>query len=151
MVTRHTLKLCIRIMLVIAGWLVVGLGVIEVIPYAASRLLFAPVHAQFRAQMDAGRVYVDSLTEKDIPVWIERTEKLLSEHPASVSVGTKAIPPDLLKLKIIKVNVGVNVVCYAWMGGLDHTELQIHRLETGSFQFVAQYNDGRSKVIWPKE
>ena len=151
MVTRHTLKLCIRVTLVIVGWLVVGLAVIEVIPYAASRLLFAPVHADIRAQMDAGRVYMDSLTEKDIPVWIERTEKLLSEHPDSVSNGTKPISPDLLKLKIKNIKVDENAVSYVWMGGLAHTELQIHRLKGGSFQFVAYYNDARSRVIWPKE
>jgi hypothetical protein len=141
------MKLFLRVALVIAGCLVVSLAVIEVARYAVPRLFFRPVSAQ----MDAGRAYMDSLTEKDIPVWIERTEKLLSGHPDSVSIGARPIPPDLLKLKIIRIDISGNAVSYVWVGGLDHTELQIHRLENGSFQFVAQYNDARSKVIWPKE
>jgi hypothetical protein len=115
--------------------------------YAVPRLFFRPL----RTQMDAGRVYMDSLTEKDIPIWIERTEKLLSGHPNSVSIGTRPIPPDSLELKIIKINISENAVSYMWVGGIDHTELQVHRLENGSFQLVAQYNDVRSKVIWPKD
>jgi hypothetical protein len=113
----------------------------------------------YRAQMAVGRVYMDSLTEKDIPEWIDRTEKLLSEykpgmHPIGVyGLGGRAkpIPPDLSELKIIRIDITENEVSYVWMGGLDHTELQVHRLKDGSFQFVAQYNDATSKVMWPKE
>ena len=111
-----------------------------------------------RAQMAVGRVYMDSLTERDIPVWTKRTEKLLSEYEPDAGVGayresshTKPIPPELSALKIIRIDISKSVVSYVWMGGLDHTELQIHRLMDGSFQFVAQYNDAQSKVIWPKQ
>ena len=140
-----------RTALVIAGWFVLSLAVAF---YALPAWFFRPM----RAQMAAGRVYMDSLTEKDVPVWIDRTEKLLSKHPDTVSVGiyqsgspTNPIPSDLSELKIRRIDISENGVSYVWMGGLDHTELQIHRLEDGSFQFVAQYNDAKSKVIWPKE
>jgi len=131
-----------RVALVITGWL----GAF----FAVSLALVA---------VAAGRVYMDSLTENDIPVWIERTEKLLSEHePDTHLIGiygsgshSKPIPPDLSELKIMRIDISGNIISYVWMGGLDHAELEIHRLEDGSFQFVAQYNDAQSKVIWPKE
>ncbi len=33
----------------------------------------------------------------------------------------------------------------------DHTDLEVDRLENGNFKLVAQYNDYKSKVIWPRE
>jgi hypothetical protein len=107
--------------------------------------------------MAAGRMYMDSLTEKDIPVWIDRTEKLLSEYQPGIGPmgvygsGAKPIPSDLSKLKIMRIDITENEVSYVWMGGLDHTELEVHRIKDGSFKFVALYNDAKSKVIWPKE
>src|SRR5262245_34356234 len=138
-----------RIVRVIA-WFVVGLVVATLILlFAVPAWFFRPM----RAQMAAGRVYMDSLTEKDIPAWIERTEKLLSEHPDTHEIGiyrsgsaSEPIPPELSALKIIRIDMSGEVVSYVWMGGFDHTELQIHRLEDGSFRFVAQYNDAQRKV-----
>ena len=113
----------------------------------------------FHAQMAAGRSYMDSLTEKDFQVWIDRTKQLLSEYEPgtrTISVygeGTdaKPIPTDLLRLKIIRIDLSEDNVSYVWLGGLDHTELRVQRLKDGSFKFVAQYNDYQTKVIWPKE
>jgi hypothetical protein len=113
----------------------------------------------FHTQMAAGRVYMDSLTEKDFQVWTDRTKKLLSEYePGTGPIGVygsgadaKRIPADLSQLKIIRIDMSEDYVSYVWLGGLDHTELQVHRMKDGSFEFVAQYNDVKSKVIWPKE
>ena len=41
-------------------------------------------------------------------------------------------------------------VRYVWMGGMDHTELEVDRLPDGNFRFIAHYNDDKSEVIWPK-
>jgi hypothetical protein len=109
----------------------------------------------FKVQMTAGQKYMDSITDKDVPVWIERTRELLSEYePGTRQIGaydSNSIPPDLKKLKIIRIDIGEDYVGYVWMGGLDHTELIVHHLTDGSFQFLARYNDARSRVIWPKE
>jgi hypothetical protein len=100
---------------------------------------------------------MDSLTEGDVQVWIARTKKLLSEFepgtgPIGVyGYGAKPIPADLQKLKIIRIDISEDQVRYVWMGGLDHTELEVHRMKDGSFKLIAHYNDERSKVIWPKE
>jgi hypothetical protein len=107
----------------------------------------------FHSQMAAGQVYMDSLTEKDIQVWTERTKKLLSEYePVTGPIGVfgsgsdaKRIPADLSELKIIRIDMSEDNVSYVWLGGLDHTELRVHRLMDGSFEFVAQYNDETPK------
>ena len=111
----------------------------------------------FRAQMATGRAYMDSMTEEDFRVWTDRTKKLLSEYePGSGGIGayglkSKTIPPDLRELQIIRIDTGKDHVCYVWMGGLDHTELQVRRMKGGDFQFIAHYDDSKSRVIWPKE
>jgi len=33
---------------------------------------------------------------------------------------------------------------------MDHTELLVEKLENGSFQFTARYDDENNRVIWPK-
>lgn len=110
-----------------------------------------------RARMATGRVYMDSLTRDDVHAWIGRTKQILSESPNTYAIGVygsggKPIPPDLDKLGIIRIDiVDKDEVRYVWMGGLDHTELEVHRLEDGSFKLIAHYNDERSKVIWPKQ
>jgi hypothetical protein len=111
------------------------------------------------AQVAAGRSYMDSLTERDFQAWTDRTRKLLSEYESGTDpigvYGTgadaKPIPADLLQLKIIRIDMSEDTVSYVWMGGFVHTELRVHRLEDGSFKFVAHYNDEQTKVIWPKE
>lgn len=109
------------------------------------------------SQMRAGQRYMDSITENDVPVWIERTEKYLSEYdPNSNSVGVygigdKPVPAHLKKLKILRIDISRDAVYYVWVGGLDHTYLEVQKAEQGDFKFIANYNDYSSKVIWPKE
>jgi hypothetical protein len=80
--------------------------------------------------MTAGAKYMNSLTEKDFQVWIDRTEKFLAEYDPKVGhIGSKPVPPELKQLKILRIDEGTNWVGYVWMGGLDHTELLVRRLE----------------------
>jgi hypothetical protein len=102
-------------------------------------------------QMKAGAKYMNSLTEKDFQVWIDRTEKYLAEYdPKAETIGTKPVPPELKQLKILRIDVSSNWVGYVWMGGFDHTVLFVKRLADGEFQFKARYNDKSDRVIWPK-
>jgi hypothetical protein len=43
------------------------------------------------------------------------------------------------------------MVEYMWMGGLDHTGLEVERLSDNTFQFYAGYNDKEGKIIWPRK
>lgn len=102
-------------------------------------------------QMNAGAKYMDSLTEKDFQVWIDRTGKYLAEYdPKAYPIGAKPVPAELEQLKIIRIDESTNWVGYVWMGGFDHTALLVKRLADGSFQFTARYNDKSNRVIWPK-
>jgi len=69
-----------------------------------------PIIATFHSwnkQMAAGRKYMDSLTEKKNLVWAERTQKYLSEFdPKADSIGSKPVPVDLQKLKILRIDEG---------------------------------------------
>ena len=108
-------------------------------------------------QMEAGKQYMNSITEKDIPVWIERTQGYLKEYEPNLypigvySSDKKPIPPELSALKIIRIDIGKDQVSYVWCGGFDHTELRVERNEDDNFMFTAQYDDHASKVIWPKD
>jgi hypothetical protein len=105
----------------------------------------------FRQQMLVGQKYMDSLTEKDFQVWADRTQRYLSEFdPKADMIGSKPVPPELEQLKIIRIDEDSNWVSYVWMGGMDHTELLVEKLENGSFQFTARYDDESNRVIWPK-
>ena len=102
--------------------------------------------------MLAGQKYMDSLTEKDFQVWTARTQKYLSEFdPKADVIDSKPVPPELKQLKIIRIDEDSNSVSYVWMGGMDHTELLVKKLEDGSFEFTAGYNDQSNRVIWPKD
>jgi hypothetical protein len=108
-------------------------------------------------QMKAGQRTMDSLTEADIPLWVNRTEELLAKFdPRAETIGTygpggKPIPADLQLLKILRVDIyDSNTVGYVWLGGMDHTYLVIQRASGSNFTFTAHYNDKTNRVIWPK-
>jgi hypothetical protein len=109
------------------------------------------------SQMSAGQQYMDSITERDIHVWIERTKKYLNEYdPKSDIIGVygsdnNPVPADLKELKILRIDISRDFVNYVWLGGMDHTYLQVQRNEQGDFKITVNYNDYSSKVIWPKE
>jgi len=91
------------------------------------------------------------------PVWITRTKELLAKYdPQAEKIGTyglggKAISTDLQQLKIVRIDVSdSNTVSYIWLGGMDHTGLEVQKENDGSYKFIAGYNDQRSRVIWPK-
>jgi hypothetical protein len=135
-----------------------GLKIFGLITLLCGVVLFcvftSPIIVMFHGwnqQMDAGRKYMDSLTEKDFLVWTERTQKYLSEFdPKSDPIGAKLVPIELQKLKIVRIDEGSNYVGYVWMGGMDHTELFVEQMPDGKFQFTATYNDESNRVIWPK-
>jgi len=128
---------------ILAGWLVVFFVFI----FPAVRQM-----NDFRRQMLAGQKYMDSLTEKDVPVWIGRTKKYLDDYGTNSStIEVEPVSPDLQQLKIVTINyVAPNLISYVWVGGFDHTSLDIERMTNGEFQFTAVYDDESNKVIWPK-
>ena len=138
-----------RVALVIVGVLVIGIVGIGVWFYTGGPF------GVWRKQMAVGAKYMKSLKDSDIPPWIGRTKQLLSEwtpdlHPiGAYGFGPKPVPPELQRLGIIRIDISKDRVCYVWMGGMDHTELEVDRLPDGSFRFIAHYNDYKSEVIWP--
>src|ERR1700675_1081739 len=135
-----------------------ALVILAVLVLSIAALFLAPsrIFRVWRTQMDMGTTYMKSLTEADVRPWIERTKKLLAEydpssHPIGVyGFGAKPIPTELEQLKIIRIDILQDQVRYVWMGGMDHTELEVDRLPDGSFRLVAHYSDAKSDVIWPK-
>ena len=104
-------------------------------------------------QMKTGQKYMSSLTfDKDIQIWIERTQKYLEDDPTTNAIywDDKPVPPELEQLKIVNINVLSNEVDYVWVGGMDHTILYVERMTNGSFQLTAEYNNYSNRVIWPK-
>src|SRR5947208_3652131 len=109
-----------RTAIAIAALLVIGVVV-------AIKMSFPVRIAEgMRAQMAVGAKYMKSLTDSDIPPWIERTKHLLSEWTPSLNpvgaygLGGKPVPADLQKLGIIRIDILQDQVRYVWMGGMDH-------------------------------
>jgi hypothetical protein len=64
---------------------------------------------EWRQQMLAGQKYMDSLTERDFQIWTERTQKYLSNfNPTNRVIATETVPPDLAKLKILRIDENSN-------------------------------------------
>jgi hypothetical protein len=110
----------------------------------------------WRRQMAAGGAYMKSLSQSDMPIWIERSKRLLAEYRQEMrpvgayGLRNRPVPSDLARLKIVRVDIFEDRVCYVWMGGMDHTYLEARRLPDDTFTLVAHYNDYQSEVIWPK-
>src|SRR5579859_7896082 len=65
------------------------------------------------AQMKAGRAYMNSLSDQTIQPWIDRTAKYLADYdPKAYSVNATIVPPELQKLKILRIDVFKDGVWY---------------------------------------
>lgn len=140
---------CALIALVVVA--VLGLGVLIL-------SLFLPV----RRRMDAGGRVLDGITPADLPIWIDRAEQLLADQAAETAAGQwmlnldgADVPDDLRELGIQGITVmqaqgfELGQVSFVWVGGIDHTELRVQRRPEGGHRVTAQYNDYRSKTLWP--
>lgn len=105
------------------------------------------------SQMEAGRIYMDSLNEKNIEAFTQRSEKLLASHTTYTSIDDEFLPEDLTALKIIRVDVlPPETVYFVWAGGLDHTYLEVHKQSNGDYRVTAYYQDEEpSRQLWPKD
>src|SRR5271156_3784715 len=70
-------------------------------------------------QMAAAKKYMDSLTDKDIRAWIQRTQYYLKNPPTNFGLGP--LPPELQKLGISGIEEQPGEVDYVWLGGMDDT------------------------------
>jgi hypothetical protein len=105
------------------------------------------------AQMQAGRIFMDSLTDADIQKWIIRADTLLADQALnSQQVVNIPVPKNLSALKIGRIDVSVpDYVAFIWVGGMDHTGLIIQKDANGSHRVIARYDDEHEKQLWPKE
>jgi hypothetical protein len=130
------------------------LGIIVLIPicyFAYMHFVMVGLFNSIDQSMAAGQIYMDSLTEKDIHIWEERTKKYLDEYVhGEADFYDKDVPLELRQLGILGVHKDTNWVSYIWVGGFDHTSLEVERMTDGHFQFTAEYSDESNKVIWPK-
>jgi hypothetical protein len=128
------------------------LGLVIIISWLAIIFPFFRDAHIWRSQMKAGQKYMDSLTEKDIPVWINRTKMYLDEFRTNANkIQAEPIPSDLQQLKISGIYCEEsNLISYVWMSGFDHTSLNVEHMANGEFRFTAIYYDESNRVIWPK-
>jgi hypothetical protein len=129
-------------------------GVIALIPigyFAFWYFLMSGLFHSIDKSMAVGQKYMDSLTEKDIQVWVNRTKKYLDKYvPKADRIDGKAVPLELQQLGISGIDITTNSVCYVWVGGFEHTSLIVEQIADESFKFTAEYSDESNKVIWPK-
>jgi hypothetical protein len=119
-------------------------------------ILFHVTFGDMIAQMSAGKDYMKSLTDSDIPVWIDRSIALMETHKTTndfqqIRLYGDSIPQQLQDIRISGINIFGDQVWYVWVGGLDHTCLRITRLTNDAFEVYAQYNDESGEKIWPKK
>jgi hypothetical protein len=129
----------------IIGLLVAGIAAVAVSLPVLVRL--TPMHRQ----MEVGRKYMDSMTEKDFQRFIELSKPYLTAFdPKADPIGARSVPADLASQKVIRIDVFSNAVLFVWMGGLDHTYIEVRRADSGEFVIDARYNDKVQKQLWPK-
>jgi len=100
-------------------------------------------------QMNDAKKYMDSLTDKDIQAWIQRTQTILKEDAPGEFTNRDA-PPDLEHLGITGIEEHTDEVDYVWFGGMDNTALDVERMSNGTFQVIAVYTPYSKRMIWPK-
>jgi len=102
-----------------------------------------------RKEMNDAKKYMDSLTDTDIQVWIQRTQTILKDD-APVEFTNRDVPPDLKQLGITGIEENADEVDYVWFGGMDNTALAVERMSNGNFQVIAVYTPYSKRTIWPK-
>ena len=103
-----------------------------------------------RKKVVAAQEYMDSLTDKDIQAWIQRTQKYLKEdHPTDFTA--KDAPPDLQQLGMTGIEEDSNRVVYVWLGGMGDTALVVERMTNETFQVTAIYAPNSNRIIWPRQ
>ena len=102
-----------------------------------------------KKQMDDAKKVMDSLTDKDIQAFIQRTQTILRED-AAVEFTNRDVPPDLKHLGIAGIEEQKDRVDYVWFGGMDNTALDVERMSNGNFQVIAVYTPYSNRMIWPK-
>jgi len=136
-------KRLIKVTAVVASLIITSYLVGKVLPVAA---LFYVMNSG----MNAGRQYMDSLTDTDIQRWIERSKEYLAHaNPQEDPIGAVPVPDDLKNLGIRRIDLWPDHVVYVWVGGLDHTSLSVKQTD-GGYVVFARYNDETGKVIWPR-
>ena len=132
------------------GCLVIFLLLCVLLFFVFPRLLFGDLVLQ----MGAGKRFMNSLSDKDFPLWISRSEEFLAQHPYTNNwgfVSVSHVPDDLVALRIERIDILKDAVRYVWAGGLDHTCLTIRRSPDGEFTVTALYDDYHGRRLWPKE
>ena len=94
-------------------------------------------------QRSTGRKYMNSLTKRFSSLDRSNSKKFFDESHLSSQIkriGAKSVPPELKILGIIRIDETTNMVRYMWMGGFDHTGLEVERLSDNTFQFLYRSN-----------
>jgi hypothetical protein len=133
--------------------LAAGLIVLIFVIIAAWPLFEFVIFDDSRKEMNAAKKYMDSLTDEDIQGWIQRTKIYLEEdNPTNLPTNTRPVPPDLQQLGITGIEEwDTNEVDYEWLGGMDHTALDVVRVSNGDFQVFAVYTPYSNRMIWPRQ
>ena len=142
-----TLIACVLVACVVVVLLIVIFSVPDIIEFAIAS-------HDTNKQMNAAKKYMDSLTDKDVQAWIQRTQKYLNEYkydPTNGGFNSFDAPPELQQLGIEGIEEQSNEVDYVWLGGMDDTALSVERMSNGDFQVVAVYTPYSNSVIWPKQ
>jgi hypothetical protein len=102
-----------------------------------------------KKEMNDAKMYMDSLTDKDIQAWINRTQTILRDG-APGEFTNRTVPPDLQRLGIAGIEESTNEVDYVWFGGMDNTALDVVLTSNRDFQVFAVYTPYSNQMIWPK-
>jgi trehalose-6-phosphate synthase len=143
----HSMKIIIKAIIIS------GLVILVIVAFPVGRFIFEMISFdhEMEKQMKIGQKYMDSLTDKDIQVWIQRSEKYLKEDdPKDFTTDARPVSVDLQQLGILGIEEDTNWVDYVWVGGMDRTDLSVYRMTNESFQVTAFYNIYSNRVIWPK-
>src|ERR1700733_11126157 len=129
-----------------------GLVILGIIAFLFARFIFEGAIAihETKKQINAAKKYMDSLTDKDIQTWIQRSQKLLKEDNPTDFVARDA-PPDLQQFGIEGIEESTDFVDYVWIGGMGDTSLDVEWMSNGNFQVIAVYTPYSNRVIWPRQ
>jgi hypothetical protein len=103
-----------------------------------------------RLQMHYGHEFLDSLSYEKVTQLTEWAEITLNTHPEATYYTELPVPEELLGVNILRiVKSSPRGIYISWLGGVDHTGLQLEQDEvSGKFKVYSIYSEEDKRLIY---
>ena len=96
-------------------------------------------------QQGKGIDYMKSLSESEAKVVVQESLALMTSAVDADRPLKPPIPQEWQSRGVIRIDVSNDTVSYIWLGGMEHTFLDVRLEENGDCKVMAHYDDDKSE------